>query len=114
MKEKQVQNKITSLPLSQQVALWVIFRMKDAAEKDFSFLSSQFAKKFKPFVKKHLSADPDEYGKFVGATLSGLMRNNILMKLTGDRDKLWTLSNEVKSSHQMFKKKLFEIKTYWS
>lgn len=114
MTKKKIQNKITSLPLSQQVALWVILKMKGAAEKDFSFLSSQFAKKFKPFVKKHLSTDPDEYGKFVGATLSGLMRNNILVKLTGDRDKLWTLSPDVKNNLQKFKKKLFEIKVYWS
>lgn len=114
MEEKEVQNKITSLPLSQQVALWVILRMNRVGESDFSFFSSQFAKEFKPFVKKHLSANPDEYGKFVGATLSGLIRNDILTKLTGDRDKLWTLSKEVKNNYQIFKKKLFEVKAYWS
>ena len=114
MVKKTAQNKITSLPLSQQVALWVILRMNSAERKDFSFFSSQFAKKFKPYVIKHLSANPDEYGKFVGAALSGLMRNNILMKLTGDRDKLWTLSKDVKTNFKEFKKKLFEVKVYWN
>lgn len=109
----EVKEKITSLPLSQQVALWVVLRMDNAGKKNFSFLSSQLAQRFERFVKEHLSSDPDEYGKFVGAILSGLMRNRILIKLTGDRDKMWTLSDEVKENFEDYKNKLFEIKVYW-
>lgn len=110
----KVKEKITSLPLSQQVALWVVLTMENAEKENFSFLSSQFAQKFERFVKEHLKASPEEYGKFVGAILSGLTRNRILVKLTGDRDKMWTPSDEVKENFEDFKNKLFEIKTYWS
>lgn len=106
-------NIITSLPLTQQVALWAILKMKGSREKSFNFLSSDFAKTFRSFVKSYLSTNPKEYGKFVGATLSGLMRNGILVKLTGDRDKVWTLSSNVKNNYEDFKKALFEMKTYW-
>ena len=109
----KVKERVTSLPLSQQVALWVILRMEKAEKENFSFLSSKFAQKFGRFVKEHLSSNPEEYGKFVGAILSGLMRNGILTKLTGDRDKMWTLSDEVKENFEGYKNKLFEIKAYW-
>ncbi|MFC1627048.1 hypothetical protein ACFL18_00640 [Patescibacteria group bacterium] len=114
MNKLQVQETITSLPLSQQVTLLVIFKMENIERKDFSFLSSQLANELKPYVKKHLSVNQEEYGKFVGAVLSGLMRNKILIRLTGDRDKLWTLSKEVKENLDPIRKKLFEIKTYWN
>lgn len=109
-----IKNTITSLPLSQQVALWAILRMKESNKKSFSFSSSDFSKNFRPFVKSYLSANPEEYGKFIGATLSSLMRNEVLVKLTGDRDKLWTLSDNVKANYDEFKRELFEMKTYWS
>lgn len=108
-----IKNRITLLPLSQQVALWVILRMKGSNERSFSFPSSDFAKAFYPYVKSYLSTDPEEYGKFVGATLSSLMRNQILIRLTGDRDKLWTLSEKVKDNFEEFKKYLFELEVYW-
>ncbi|MBU1066654.1 hypothetical protein KKE60_02555 [Patescibacteria group bacterium] len=87
--------------------------MKDSSEKNFSFSSSDFAKVFRPYVKSYLSTDSEEYGKSIGATLSGLLRNEILIRLTGDRDKLWTLSDNVKSNFEEFKKGLFEVKIYW-
>lgn len=108
-----IKNTITSLPLSQQVALWVILRMRDSSERSFSFSSSDFAKSFRPFAKSYLSADPGEYGKYVGATLSSLMRNDILIRLTGDRNKLWTLSEKVKNNFEEIKKFLFELEVYW-
>ncbi len=88
--------------------------MENSGENNFSFYSSSFAKTFRPFVKSYLSANPEEYGKFVGATLSGLMRNKALVRLTGDRDKLWTLSNGIKENFEEFKRALFEMKIYWS
>ena len=109
-----IKSTVTSLPLSQQVALWVILRIKKSSKKNFSFSSSEFAQSFRPFVKSFLSIDPDEYGKFVGATLSGLMRNGIFVRLTGDRDKLWTLSDNVKDNFDQYKKELSEMKIYWS
>jgi len=114
MSKDQVFQQIRSLPLSQQVALWVILRMSKIDEPGFSFYSSTFAKLFKPYVKKHLFTNPEEYGKFVGAALSGLMRNKILIRLTGDRNKLWTISDDIKDNLEKFKKSLFETKVYWN
>jgi len=108
-----IKNTITLLPLSQQVALWVILRMRDSHKRSFRFPSSDFAKAFYPYVISYLSTNPEEYGKFVGATLSSLMRNQILIRLTGDRDKLWTLSEKVKDNFDEFKKYLFELEVYW-
>jgi len=108
-----IDSRIRSLPFSQQVALFVILRMPRSNESNFSFLSSYFAKTFKPYAKKHISTDVEEFGKFIGGILSGLARNNILIKLTGDRDKVWTLSQEVKNNYDNFKKSLFNIKSYW-
>ena len=88
--------------------------MPHSEKNDFSFYSSAFAKSLKPYLKKHLSANPDDYGKFAGATLSALLRSGILIKLSGDRDKLWTLSDDIKSNFSRLKQKLFEIKTYWN
>ncbi len=42
------------------------------------------------------------------------MRNKALVRLTGDRDKLWTLSNGIKENFEEFKRALFEMKIYWS
>lgn len=110
----EVKKVVTSLPLSQQVALWAILRMDKSNQKSFRFASSDFGKAFRPYVRSYLSAHPEEYGKFVGATLSALMRNGLLVRLTGDRDKLWTLSSVIKDNFKQFKNDLFEMKTYWS
>ncbi|MEK7113114.1 MAG: hypothetical protein AAB875_07455 [Patescibacteria group bacterium] len=108
-----IKKRVVSLPFAQQVALYVILRMPGLESKGFSFLSSEFASAFKPYVRKHVISNLDEYGKFIGGILSGLMRNKILSKLSGDRDKLWTLNNEVKENVEKYRNTLFEIKVYW-
>ena len=104
---------IRSLPFNQQVALWLITQMPRAEKENFSFYSSDFTKKLLPYLKKEFATDPGESGKFAGAILSGLARNNLLEKITGDKDKLWTLSKIVKDHYSDIKQNLFEVKTYW-
>lgn len=106
-------DKVTVLPLSQQVALWLIFRMDNVESDNFKFASSKFANKFKPLAEKHLS-DIGTYGKFVGATLSGLMRNGILIRIAGGRDKVWMISNDVRKHFHDFREQLFKVETFWS
>lgn len=108
-----IQKKTTLLPLAQQIALFVILRMPEAEKPNFSFLSSDLAKALKPFIKNQISYNKKNYGNFIGGILSSLNRNEILTKITGDRDKLWTLSNEVKANMDDYKNSLFKIKIYW-
>lgn len=111
--EEKVRQKIRSLPITQQVALWTILRLPEAGDKDFNFRSSAFAQAVKKFISEDKKKNDAEYGRFIGGILSSLSRNKILRKLSGDRDKLWTLSNEVKANLELYKKLLFEAKTYW-
>lgn len=104
---------IRSLPFNQQVALWIILRMSGSDKDDFKFYSSDFAKRLIPYLKTEFATNPEESGKFAGAILSGLARNLLLEKLTGDRDKLWTTSKLVKEHYSDFKQHLFDVKTYW-
>ena len=109
----KVQEKISYLPPTQQVALWVILRIPNADEDGFRFFSHEFADKFKKFTSEMINKNYDDYGKFVGGVLSGLSRNGFLKRLYGGRDKLWTLSGEVKRNFKEYKKYLFEVKRYW-
>ena len=109
----EIQEKISYLPPTQQVALWVILRMPNAEEEDFRFFSYEFAESFKKFASDKITRNSKDYGKFIGGVLSGLYRNGILKRLSGGRSKLWTLSDEVKKDFGEYKKYLYEIKTYW-
>ncbi len=113
MEKDKVLNKIRSLPSRQQVGLWLIIRLAGAQNHKFSFKSSEFALKFKSFTTDKVKRNETEYGRFIGGILSGLYRNGLLIKLSGDRDKQWTLSDEIKDNFEMYKSSLFEIKTYW-
>lgn len=104
---------IRSMSFYQQVALWIILRMPRSEEEDFKFTSSEFMKVFIKFLQTKLATNPDEAGKFAGAILSSLVRNSLLEKINGDRDKGWTLSETVKQNYSDIKQHLFEVKTYW-
>lgn len=110
----KIQEKISYLPPTQQVALWAILKMPNADEKNFKFFSHEFAKEFKNFASIKVQERPEEYGRFVGGILSGLFRNGILKRLSGGRNKVWILSDEIKKNFEDYKKYLFEVKTYWA
>ena len=113
-KNKELMNNLHSLPMAQQIGLYVILRFAEASEDNFSFLSSEFATKFKPFANESKKTDSSEYGRFIGGILSGLSRNEIIKKVAGDRDARWALTSEIKNNFELFRQKLFEVKTYWT
>jgi hypothetical protein len=110
----EVQEKISYLPPTQQIAFWVILKMPGVDEKDFRFFSHEFAKEFRRFASSKVSGNSEEYGKFIGGVLSGLFRNGLLKRVSGGRSKLWTLSGEVRKNFEEYKKFLLEVKTYWT
>lgn len=112
--QNKIQKRISYLPSTQQVALWVIFRMPRADKDDFKFFSHEFAGQFKRFTNNLVKENPRNYGRFMGGILSGLSRNSILKRLSGGRSKLWTLSDEVKENFEEYKKYLLEVKVYWT
>lgn len=110
----KVQEKISYLPPTQQVALWVILRMPNAERENFKFFSSDFTTHFRRFASNKINGGSEEYGRFIGGVLSGLFRNGVLKRLSGGRSKLWTLSDEVKRSFEEYKRYLLEVKKYWT
>ncbi len=109
-----IQSKIRALPIRQQIGLWVLLRFADAQNDDFSFHSSEFAEVFQKFLPEKVKKNALDFGRSIGGILSGLSRNGLLTKLSGDRDVLWTFSNEIKKQFEDYKKYLFEMKRYWS
>lgn len=105
--------KVRSLPLNQQIGLWVILKFPGSEDEKFLFKSSELANKFEHYASEKIKKDKSNYGRYIGGILSGLSRNKLLTKLSGDRDKQWTLADDVKNDLELYKQSLFDIKTYW-
>lgn len=112
--EKQIKQLIRSLPGRQQIGLWVILNMPEISSNKFSFRSSEFSEKMKRYVADDIKSDESTYGKFIGGILSGLSRNDLLIKISGDRDVQWTLTEELLSNADAYKAAILEVKTYWT
>ena len=113
MEKVNIKQSINSLPKTQQIALWVIIRLPGSNDQDFSFRTSGFAAQFKKYAADKVKFEEAKYGRFIGGLLSGLSRNKILARVSGDRDTAWTLTNEIKDNLDDYKKYLFEVKVYW-
>lgn len=109
----KISERISYLPVTQQLGLWVILQMPGAGSNAFSFRSSDFSQRARKFVMPALTTSSVDYGKFTGGVLSGLFRNGFLVRLAGGRNKVWTLSEEIRTNFEEYKKTLFEVKTYW-
>lgn len=90
---------INNLSSSQQVVLWIILHFKQK-----SFLSSEVTKS-KFFT--------EEGGKAIGGILGALYRNGFIEKISGGRDKLWRLNDEIEKNKECYKDQLFKVKAYW-
>ena len=90
---------ISNLSTSQQVALWVILRLRHK-----SFFSSEVAQS---------SVFSEEGKKAIGGILSSLYRNGFIEKVSGGRDKLWRLNKEIENKRDFYKKEITKVKTYW-
>lgn len=90
---------LDSLPEAQQKSLEVVLRLKKP-----SFRTSEIIPKL----------DVSMNGRSVGGILGSLFRNGYLQRLQGGRDKLWKLSDDVEQQRDEIKKKLNQVKEYWS
>jgi hypothetical protein len=112
-KNQKIREELAGLSLKQQVGLWVVLRLDSVLSEKFSFYSSEFADKFKKFIKESVRSNQSVYGKLVGGVLSGLSRNRLLIKISSGRDARWTLEKKIKDDYELYKQLLFEIKIYW-
>lgn len=112
--EEKIKQLVRSLPINQQIGLWVALGLPNSSSDKFSFRSSEFATKIKHYVVDRVKLDEVKYGKFVGGVLSGLSRNNLLIKISGDRDALWALPKNLIEEIDLYKSAIFEIKVYWA
>lgn len=112
----KIEHAVLSLPHKQQIALWVILRMLKKADdgKKFRFFSSDFAREFGEFILQEVKDDKKDYGKLVGGVLSGLSRGGIVLKLSGGRDPLWTLADDILKNSEKYLPPLARVKVYWS
>lgn len=111
--DQEIPQRIKSLSVIQQVGMWLILKMPRAETDKFTFYSSDFAEKFKRFVSSKRRVNKTKYGRYIGGVLSGLLRKGLLVKISGDRDKLWTIADKIKENYDFYIKLLSEAKAYW-
>lgn len=90
---------VGDLPEAQQKALFAMFRLGKPA-----FRTSEVGKKMEGTLS----------GRSVGAVLNALQRNGYLEKVQGGRDKMWKLSDQAEKIRDEIRKKISEVKVYWS
>jgi hypothetical protein len=105
MTQENNKRDMADLSVKQQVGLWVILReLYD--EKNRPFFSSEFSKKMKSYLNID---DEDTYRKTIGGILSALSKNNVLERVSSDRDPLWRLPDDIHNDPEYFKQQLKHI-----
>lgn len=103
---------LKTLSVKQQLGLFVVLtKLYDS--KNRPFYSSDFAEKIKPFL---LIKDKDEFRRTIGGILGALSKNNVLLKVSGDKDPLWKLPDDIQTNPDHFIKQLQhvpDIKISW-
>lgn len=100
---------MTKLSAKQQIGLYVILT-KLYGEKNRPFFSSDFAEEMERYLKTN---DSDEYKKIIGGILGALSKNGIIRKITGDRDPLWILPDDIYQITGDYKKAILPVVTHW-
>lgn len=106
---EEIQKRIKNLPPKQQIGLYVILA-KLYSRKNESFLSSNFSEAMQKYFKIDDSA---QYGKTIGGILSSLSRNNLIERVSGGRNPLWTIPEDIKKNSSLYKNAIFNVTTYW-
>ena len=75
-------------------------------EKNRPFYSSDFSNHMRPFLT---IKDTDEFRKTIGGILGALSKNNILVRVSSDRDPLWKLPEDIHASPDHYRKELKHI-----
>lgn len=103
------QRNLKELSAKQQISLYTILN-KLTEEKNHPFLSSDFAREMQSLL---LINDPAEYQQTIGGILGALSKNSLIEKISGDKDPLWILPDDIHKNAEKYKKALFPIITYW-
>ncbi len=100
---------IKELSAKQQISLYTILN-KLIEENNRPFLSSDFAREMQSLL---LINDPAEYQQTIGGILGALSKNSLIEKISGDKDPLWILPDDIHKNAENYKKALFPVITYW-
>jgi hypothetical protein len=103
--EKNTNRNLSSLSVKQQVGLYVVLT-KFYDIKNRPFYSSDFAKEMKKFL---LIDNEDDFKRIIGGILGALSKNNILIRVSSDRDPLWKLPEDIHGDPEYYKKELRHI-----
>jgi len=103
------QRNIKELSAKQQIGLYTILN-KLIEEKNHPFLSSDFSREMQSLLN---ISDPAEYQQTIGGILGALSKNSLIEKISGDRDPLWMLPEDIHKNADKYKKELFPVITYW-
>lgn len=109
MKDANPRRNVTELSVKQQVGLYVVLT-KLYSQKNLPFLSSSFAKEMKKYL---LIDDSDEYRKAIGGILGALSKNGMIKKISGDKDPLWILPEDIHKNAVEYKDNIFPVVTHW-
>ena len=106
MNSKKANNRnLRDLSVKQQVGLYVVLT-KFYDPKNRPFYSSDFAKEMKKFL---LIDNEDEFRRIIGGILGALSKNNILIRVSSDRDPLWRLPDDIHANTEHYRKELQHI-----
>ena len=105
MPNKIIDRNFKALSVKQQIGLYVVLT-KFHTEENSPFFSSDFSAAMKSFL---LIEDPGEYKRVIGGILGALSKNNILEKISSDKDPLWRLPEDIYANRESCKKELQHI-----
>lgn len=109
MKEDTSRRDLTKLSVKQQVGLYVVLdKLYD--EKNKPFYSSDFAREMQKYL---LIEDQDEYRRTIGGILGSLSKNQLLKKMSSDRDPLWMLAEDIHQEAQSYKNDILPVAIHW-
>ncbi len=107
MSDKDLNRNLKNLSVKQQLGLYVVLTtLYDS--KNHPFYSSELAKAIRPFL--NIDND-DEFRRIIGGILGALSKNNILIRVSSDKDPLWKLPDDILSDPERYKKELQHIPT---
>lgn len=106
MNNKKSNNRnLRDLSVKQQLGLYVVLT-KFYDSKNRPFYSSDFAKEIKRFL---LIDNEDEFRRIIGGILGALSKNNILIRVSSDKDPLWKLPDDIHANPEYYRKELQHI-----
>ena len=100
--EKSNNRNLRDLSVKQQLGLYVVLK-KFHDPKNRPFYSSNFAKEIKPFLSTN---NEDEARRIIGGILGALSKNNILIRVSNDKDPLWKLPEDIHANPEYYRKEL--------